>query len=197
MEEKTEQINNYEFENAPEEPDKVPVKKNKENTDPWGEKSVTRKFVVIALAAAVLLNAALTAGITGTMLKKQSEEMYGMHGKGRPGNEMDFGGRQNGHGKITAPGDDQSTGQENEQPSKASIGIIIKEDSGVIVAQVTGEKAKKAGFKEGDKIVSVEGKSVAASDDLISEVQSHETGDTITLIVERDGQNVEIKTELE
>jgi S1-C subfamily serine protease len=56
---------------------------------------------------------------------------------------------------------------------------------------------KKAGFKEGDKIVSVEGKNIYASSDLISEVQSHKSGDTITVTVERDGQNIEIKTVLD
>ena len=74
---------------------------------------------------------------------------------------------------------------------------MIKEDSGVYVAQVTGDNAKKAGFQEGDKVVSIDGKDVATSNDLVSEVQSHKVGDTVTVTVERDGQPVEIKTELE
>ena len=163
----------------------------------WGEKSVTRKFVVIALAAAVLLNAALSAGITGALLKKQTKEMSAASGKGHMRNEMPFDNNKDGKGRMATPEFDQNTEQNQEKSSKASIGVIIKEDSGVVVVQVTGENAKKAGFKEGDKIVSIEGTDVTTSNDLISAVQSHKTGDTITVSVERDGQNIEIKTELD
>lgn len=160
----------------------------------WWEKGVTRKFVVAALAAAVLVNAVFTAGIMGAFVKKQAADRQKMHGLGRPGNEM-FSDDQNGNGNMMPPGGNQNGGQ--EQSSKASIGIVIREDSGVYVAQVTGDNAKKAGFKEGDKVVAIDGKDVATSNDLISEVQSHKTGDTVTVTVERDGQPVEIKTELE
>ena len=91
-------------------------------------------------------------------------------------------------------GDQNSNGS---QSSSASIGIVISENSGVYVAQVTGNNAKKAGFAEGDKIVSIDGKNITSSTDLISEVQSHKSGDTVTIVVERDGQSIEIKTELE
>ena len=62
---------------------------------------------------------------------------------------------------------------------------------------IGGEGILNAGFKEGDKIVSVEGKSVTTGNDLISEIQSHKAGDIITVTVDREGQNIEIKTELE
>ena len=150
-----------------------------------------------ALAAAVLLNTAISAGITGALLRKQTKEMPAMSGKGHMRNEMHFDNDHRGKGKTTAPETGQNTEQAQQQSSKASIGVIIKEDLGVIVAQITGENAKKAGFKEGDKIVSVEGKNISASSDLISEVQSHKSGDTITVTVERDGQNIEIKTVLD
>ena len=120
-----------------------------------------------------------------------------MSGKGHARSEMRFDKNRKGQGKKTPSENNQNTEQTQEQASNVSIGIVIKEDSGVIVSQVTGDKAKNAGFKEGDKIVSVEGKSVTTGNDLISEVQSHKAGDIITVIVDRDGQNVEIKTELE
>ena len=93
-------------------------------------------------------------------------------------------------------GNNQSQGNNNNK-SKASIGIVISENSGIYVAQVTGENAKSAGFKEGDKIVSFEGKNISNSNDLISAVQSHNAGDSVAVTVERDGQKVEIKTTLE
>ncbi len=197
----------------------VPADTKQDNKVSWGQKSVTRRFLIIALAAAVLLNAALTAGIAAGMLKKQAKNMPDMPGKGRPGSEMHFdkdrngndsssgdsdnskGRGGNGNDEMTPPGggtgggSDSGSGQ--QQSSKASIGIVIREDSGVYVAQVTGDNAKKAGFKEGDKIVSVDGKDISSGNDLISVVQSHSTGDTITVTVERDGQQVELKTELE
>ena len=196
-EENIEQIDTVESDEMPAESDNAPAKQEKEGVASWSEKSVTRKFMVIALTATVLLNAAVTSGITGALLKKQAAEISGLSGKGHARSEMRFDKNRKGQGKKTPSENNQNTEQNQEQASNVSIGIIIKEDSGVIVSQVTGDKAKNAGFKEGDKIVSVEGKSVTTGNDLISEVQSHKAGDIITVTVERDGQNVEIKTELE
>ena len=188
---------------APQKKEKKPGKLKE-----WGAKSVTRKTLAIALAIAVLVNAALTAVILGAFLKKQAKSMP----SGRPGSEMPFGGPgemtppsgddENGFGQMTPPGSGQSEEQNGAQgyeqnSSKASIGIVITENNGVYVAQVTGDNAKKAGFKEGDKVVKVEGKDVSSSNEVVSEVQSHKAGDTISVTVERDGQAVEIKTELE
>ena len=192
-EEKNVQINAEEVEF-----EEIPVKdEGIDKRDPnsfWWRKSVTRKFVVLALAAAVLINAAFTAGIMSALMKKQAADRQNMHGQGRPGREM-FSDDQKGNTNMMPPGGDQNEGQ--QQSSKVSIGIMIREDSGVYVAQVTGDNAKKAGFQEGDKVVSIDGKDVATSNDLVSEVQSHKVGDTVTVTVERDGQPVEIKTELE
>ena len=196
-EEAADQVSTEEFEELPEKKENIPADIKAVKADKWGEKNVTRKFMVIALAAAILINAALTAGITGALLKKQAKDRPDMRGGGRPGSEMFFDNDQNGREKMTPPGGDQNNDQGQEQASKASIGIIIKDDSGVYVAQVTGNNAKKAGFKEGDKVVSVEGKDVTTSNDLITEVQSHKAGDNVTVTVERDGQAIEIKTELE
>lgn len=190
-EEKNVQIDTVEFEESPVKDEGVAKGQPKGS---WWERSVTRKFVILTLAAAVLINAALTAGIMAAFVKKQAGDRQKMHGQGRPGSEM-FSEDQNGNADMMPPGGDQDGGQ--EQSSKVSIGIMIKDDSGVYVAQVTGDNAKKAGFQEGDKVVSIDGKDVATSNDLVSEVQSHKSGDTVTVTVERDGQPVEIKTELE
>lgn len=190
-EEKNVQIDTVEFEEFQVKDESIAKGQPKEF---WWERSVTRKFVILTLAAAVLINAALTAGIMAAFVKKQAGDRQKMHGQGRPGSEM-FSEDQNGNADMMPPGGDQDGGQ--EQSSKVSIGIMIKDDSGVYVAQVTGDNAKKAGFQEGDKVVSIDGKDVATSSDLVSEVQSHKSGDTVSVTVERDGQPVEIKTELE
>ena len=190
-EEKNVQTDTVEFEEIPVRDEGIATGQLKVS---WWERSVTRKFVILTLAAAVLINAALTAGIMGAFVKKQAADRQNMHGQRRPGSET-FSDDQNGNTEMMPPGGDQNGGQ--EQSSKVSIGIMIKEDSGVYVAQVTGDNAKKAGFREGDKVVSIDGKDVATGNDLVSEVQSHKSGDTVTVTVERDGQPVEIKTELE
>ena len=180
--------------------DNVQVKGMPEKKAGWGSKGVTRKFLVIALAATVLVNAALSAGMMALFAKNSKSKMPdmrdgGFHGNGFPGSEMFNDGDQDGSGMMTPPGDGQNGSF--DQSSKASIGIVIKEDSGVIVAQVSGDNAKKAGFSEGDKIVSIDGKTVNSSEDLISEVRSHSAGDVVIVTVERDGQTIELKTELE
>lgn len=92
---------------------------------------------------------------------------------------------------------------------KPSIGISIydvSEDNaeyykldgeGVYVAEVTGDAAKKAGLKKGDKIISINDIDVEDSEDLIKEVQKHKIGDKVTLKISRDGQKMTIKTALE
>ena len=105
-----------------------------------------------------------------------------------------FGGYGDQYGDQNSGSGESSSGR---QSNTASIGIVISENSGVYVAQVTGSNAKKAGFAEGDKIVSIDGKSIGSSSDLIAEVQSHKAGDTVTVVVERNGQSIEITTVLE
>ena len=92
---------------------------------------------------------------------------------------------------------------------KPSIGISIYDISeenaqyynldgeGVYVAQVTGDNAQKAGFKQGDKIIKFNGKEVEGSEDLIKRVRECKIGDTVTVEVSRDGQKISIKTKLE
>lgn len=92
---------------------------------------------------------------------------------------------------------------------KPIIGVVIAdvsednaqyyglESAGVYVSQVSGENAQKAGFQAGDRIVSIEGKEITSSSELVSTVREHKVGDTISVIVSRNGQQIEIKTVLE
>ena len=93
--------------------------------------------------------------------------------------------------------------------AKPAIGIMIQdvseenaqyynlEAAGVYVAQVTGENAQKAGFQQGDRIISFNGKEISSSSDLISRVRECKAGDTVTVVISRSGQQIEIKTVLE
>ena len=180
----------------------APEKKKHE----WAGKPVTGKVLAIMLGIALLANAAITAGISAIFANNSQHKMSE---NGRPGSEMMGGenGGQNG-GQMTPPGNgsqsggpgsgqDQQGQQGQQQSSGPSIGIMVTDDSGVVIAQVTGENAKTAGFQEGDKILKLDDKEVSTTDELVSEVKSHSAGDTVTVTVDRDGQTMEIKTVLE
>ena len=93
--------------------------------------------------------------------------------------------------------------------STPAVGVVISEVSeenaqyygldsaGVYIAQVTGTNAIKAGFQEQDRIVSIDGTKVSSTTEFISLVRKHKVGDTVTIVVSRNGQEIEIKTELE
>ena len=90
-----------------------------------------------------------------------------------------------------------------------AVGIVISdvseenaqyyglESAGVYVAQVTGENAQKAGFQAEDRIVSFNGKQISNSNEFITLVRKCKVGDTVTIVVSRKGQQIEIKTVLE
>lgn len=93
--------------------------------------------------------------------------------------------------------------------STPAVGVVISEVSeenaqyygldsaGVYIAQVTGTNAIKAGYQERDRIVSIDGKEVSSTTEFISLVRKHKVGDTVTIVVSRNGQEIEIKSELE
>lgn len=90
-----------------------------------------------------------------------------------------------------------------------AVGVVISEVSeenaqyyglesaGVYIAQVTGENARKAGFQEGDRIVSFNGTQISDSSEFITLVRKCKIGDNVTIVVSRNGQQIEIKTVLE
>ena len=45
--------------------------------------------------------------------------------------------------------------------------------------------------------MSIDGKEVSSSNEFIGIVRKHKIGDTVSIVIERNGQEMEIKTELE
>ena len=100
-------------------------------------------------------------------------------------------------------------GNVQEVQGTPAVGIVISdvseenaqyyglESAGVYIAQVTGENAAKAGFQPEDRIVSFNGEEVTNSNDFITLVRKCKVGDTVTIVVSRKGQQLEIKTVLE
>ena len=81
--------------------------------------------------------------------------------------------------------------------SEANAQNYNLEAAGVYIAEVTGENAKAAGFQQGDRIISIDGKEISDSQTFIAQVKTHKVGDTVTIVVSRQGQKIEIKTVLE
>ena len=60
---------------------------------------------------------------------------------------------------------------------------------GIYIADVVkGGPADKAGLKAGDRIVSIDGTEVAQKTDMGTIIQNHSAGDTLSIVVARDGQ---------
>jgi serine protease Do len=73
----------------------------------------------------------------------------------------------------------------------------IKEKEGVLVTQTyEGDPADKAGIKEGDVIVAVDGKRIASSRELSRTVAEAGVGNKMSLTVLRDGREKEIDVKL-
>ena len=66
--------------------------------------------------------------------------------------------------------------------------------AGVYVAGVDANgPADKAGMAEGDRIVSIDGVQINESSDIIDVRDNHVPGDTVTVVVDRDGREVELQ----
>ena len=59
-----------------------------------------------------------------------------------------------------------------------------------------GSGAEEAGIQAGDVITACDGEQVYSANDLIIQVRSHKVGDTVTLTVERDGEEQEFEVTL-
>ena len=103
----------------------------------------------------------------------------------------------------------ENGGSAQAEAGTPAVGVVISEVSednaryyglesaGVYIAQVTGANAQSAGFQEMDRIVSFNGQEIKSSNEFITLVRKCKVGDTVTIVVSRNGQEIEIKTVLE
>lgn len=79
----------------------------------WGDKNVTRKFLIIALAVALALNVALSAGVMKLLGPGRG---FDKGGSGRPGFGQQFdNGRGGGNNMMPPSGNQQPGSQQNQQ----------------------------------------------------------------------------------
>ena len=69
--------------------------------------------------------------------------------------------------------------------------------TGVYIAEVTGDNAKKAGLKAGDLIYYLDDTKITSGSQLVSLIQSHEVGDEVTFSVVRNNEIVSVPLVLE
>jgi S1-C subfamily serine protease len=81
----------------------------------------------------------------------------------------------------------------------AWLGVRLAEDSetGVTIENVTtGSPAETGGLLVGDMIVSVDGEAVETAQELTDAIQSHTPGDTVSIVILRDGSESTLEIEL-
>ncbi len=90
-----------------------------------------------------------------------------------------------------------------------SLGVVITENSdsvakelnlktnaGLVIMEVPEGAARKAGIKKNDVIISVDGKEIVKSEDLIAYIRSKKVGDIVTLTIDRSGKKMDVKVQL-
>ena len=99
---------------------------------------------------------------------------------------------------------------DGKTPSHAQLGVSLSSinasiakrygfsvDSGAYVSAVSeGSGAEAAGIQVGDIVVAFDGKAVESASDLMLDVRSKNTGDVVTVTVNRDGENQDIQVTL-
>ncbi len=74
--------------------------------------------------------------------------------------------------------------------------LNLKTDKGIVVVEVPEGSARKAGIKKNDVIISVDGKEIVQSEDLIAYIRSKKVGDIVTLTIDRSGKKMDVKVQL-
>jgi len=83
--------------------------------------------------------------------------------------------------------------------SHPALGVSVTEaeGGGALVSTVTANSAAaKAGLQQGDVIITVDGKAINDSDDLVAIVQGHKVGDKVTIVFKRNGQEQTVSATL-
>ncbi len=94
---------------------------------------------------------------------------------------------------------------ESGEASHALLGVSVGDarsdetlESGARVQAVTdGGAAAEAGLQAGDVIVRINGRVIPDSESLVAAVRSHQPGDTVDVVVQRDGSEQTVQVTLD
>jgi protein involved in polysaccharide export with SLBB domain len=79
---------------------------------------------------------------------------------------------------------------------RPQLGLVISQQGGSVVVDSVIGAAEKAGVKPGDIVLKVDGKVVTSARDLTSYIQTRSVGQTVTLLIKRDGKEMTIPVTL-
>ena len=81
--------------------------------------------------------------------------------------------------------------------SESAMFMYRVDEQGVYISNVIeGSAAEKAGIKIGDRVVKIGEKEISNSSQLKSEVSKHRAGDTLTMVISRDGEEKTVSVTL-
>ncbi len=86
-----------------------------------------------------------------------------------------------------------------ENPDRAMLGLYLRtEDEAWVISRspVQGSLAQKAGFQEGDRLISIKGKGLAEVSEIAALLEENKPGDKVAIVVERGGQQRKVDFEL-
>ena len=94
------------------------------------------------------------------------------------------------HSEEAPEPDEDNQDQDQAKGKKPWLGVFLSEESeGVTITGVKdGSPAAKAGLKEGDRFVEIDGKKIDDAEDIRHAIRTLEPGDTVEVVVERDGR---------
>ena len=120
-----------------------------------------------------------------------SESTYNVTVGERPDREGNGGGRgHNGGAKFGAMGTSGVGATIATFNANLAEKLEIESEEGIVVVNVREDSpADDAGLQKGDVIVSVDGNTVASLSDVVEAVRDAEVGDTLTFVVNRDGED--------
>jgi membrane-associated protease RseP (regulator of RpoE activity) len=194
----------------------VPQTQSSRRGDRWFTRGV--RSGIIAAVVVVVAGAFFTIGwFTSTRgeharpaMRYSIDQRMNMHERGR-GMVPPQEGR--GQGQIVPTPQPPSNGQPDQQGQSAQqgylgVGVVtvtpalqqqygLSRSNGVLVASIDGSgPAFKAGVQRGDVITSIDGAPVAQQEDVIGLIAKMKAGDSVTITIDRNGQNLTFQVTL-
>lgn len=157
-----------------------------------------------ALDGLIQTDAAISSGNSGGPLVNDKAQVIGINTAVARGdtstaaNNIGFSISSEEVQRVLATLRDQANGVERKQ-GFLGVGLTDRTDGGqgAVIANVEdGSPAAKAGIKEGDVVVAINGRPIAGRTGMIAAVRDAQPGDEITIKVERGGKTVTLSATL-